>query len=77
MDSSFPSVVTVSEVNGPQGSDVLHNNSAQIVYNYPIQESAAIDPYNARLLQMVSSVPFTGDFDWAEIRRWDDSGNVV
>lgn len=66
-----------SEVIGPQGSDELHNSLAQLVYYHPIQESTMVDSYNARLLQMVSSVLCPGDFDWAETGGWGDSRNVI
>ncbi|KAM5357114.1 hypothetical protein ACJZ2D_016599 [Fusarium nematophilum] len=77
MDAGFPSMTIASEVIGPQSTIKLNGSSAQLVYHNPMQESGVGDPYNARLLQMVSSVPFTGDFDWAESGGWGVPGNVA
>ncbi|KAG7432346.1 hypothetical protein Forpi1262_v007054 [Fusarium oxysporum f. sp. raphani] len=76
-DAAFPLIMTASELNRPRDSDELHNSSTQLMYHHPTQENTVVDPYNARLLQLVSSVPFTGDFDWAEIEGWDGSQNVI
>ncbi|KPM43723.1 hypothetical protein AK830_g2831 [Neonectria ditissima] len=81
MDAGFPSMTIASEVIEPKGNNELGSSSAQLTYHNPIRESGGGDPYNARLLQMVSSVPFTGDFtgdfNWAERGGWGGPGNVV
>uniref|UniRef100_A0A0B7KT18 Uncharacterized protein n=1 Tax=Bionectria ochroleuca TaxID=29856 RepID=A0A0B7KT18_BIOOC len=78
MDTGFLSVAIAPEVTGPNGNnDTLDTTSAQLICHNPMQEGVVGDPYNARLLQIVSSVPFTGDFDWGESEGWGVPGSVA
>jgi hypothetical protein len=57
----------------PPASNVLNDATSihrggfhqpQLTYAAPVQDTGPRDQYNARLLELISSVPYTDDFNW-------------
>jgi hypothetical protein len=67
---NFTPMPSISQTAASVDEDSIH--SAQLIYSSSLGAATQRDHYNARLLEMVSSVPYTGDFGWtSETSGWE------